>query len=165
MDYSKAKIYQILNTVNNDVYIGSTCQSLSKRMAKHRGCRNAHYKSHYKLYIKMNELGVDKFYIELIKESPCESVEQLRAIEGEYIRQMATLNARIEGRTQLQYRNDTKDTKREYDKQYRVLNEEKLRNDKNIILKAKGKKYYKRTTRDMKTESKKNIHVSCVVYL
>ena len=36
MDYSKAKIYQIINDVSDDIYIGSTCQPLSKRMAEHR---------------------------------------------------------------------------------------------------------------------------------
>ena len=36
MDYGNGKIYKIVNTIDNDIYIGSTCQPLSKRMAWHR---------------------------------------------------------------------------------------------------------------------------------
>ena len=45
----------------------------------------------------MKEIGVEHFYIELIKEAPCENIEQLRAIEGQYIRELGTLNQRVEG--------------------------------------------------------------------
>ena len=34
--YRNGKIYQISNTVTDDVYIGSTTAGLSQRMAKHR---------------------------------------------------------------------------------------------------------------------------------
>ena len=34
----------------------------------------------------MEEIGVEHFRIELIEEAPCENIEQLRAIEGKYIR-------------------------------------------------------------------------------
>ena len=36
MDYHKGKIYKILNTLDDDCYIGCTTQTLSKRMATHR---------------------------------------------------------------------------------------------------------------------------------
>ena len=35
-DYSQGKIYCIRNTISDEIYIGSTCQSLSQRMAQHR---------------------------------------------------------------------------------------------------------------------------------
>ena len=35
-DYSNGKIYCIRNNIDKQIYIGSTCQSLSKRMAYHR---------------------------------------------------------------------------------------------------------------------------------
>ena len=119
VDYSKAKIYQILNNVSDDVYIGATCQPLSVRMAGHRVFRTYEKARNYKLYRKMNEIGVEHFYIELLKETPCENKEQLRAIEGDYIRKYATLNTRIEGRTKQQYTADNKDKKIEYDKKRR----------------------------------------------
>ena len=92
MDYKNGKIYKILNTIDDDCYVRSTCQPLSTRMAKHRMDMNSNVKKDRKLYIKMHELGIDKFYIELIEDCPCENKEQLRKKEGEYIRQLSTLN-------------------------------------------------------------------------
>ena len=106
VDYSKAKIYQVLNDVDDDVYIGSTCQSLSMRMVGHRKARTSTKHNNYKLYRKMNEIGVEHFYIELIKETPCDNKEQLRAIEGEYIRQYGTLNSQIAGRTRKEWQDE-----------------------------------------------------------
>ena len=61
MDYSKAKIYQIINDVSDDIYIGSTCQPLSKRVAEHRTSMRSKRDSHIKLYQKMEEIGVEHF--------------------------------------------------------------------------------------------------------
>ena len=132
MDYSKAKIYKILNDIDNDVYIGATCQPLCKRMVNHRSQINAtkSKKYNYKLYQKMRDLGVEHFYIELIKEAPCENAEQLRAIEGEYIRQYGELNTRIEGRTKKQYIQDTKEKKSAYDRIRRAEKGDELKKQK-----------------------------------
>ena len=35
-DYKNGKIYCIRNNINDDIYVGSTTQPLSKRMAWHR---------------------------------------------------------------------------------------------------------------------------------
>jgi hypothetical protein len=47
--------------------------------------------------------------------------------EGEIIRQIGTLNKKIEGRTKEEYRDDNKEQKKEYDKEY-------YQNNKNQIL-------------------------------
>ena len=36
MDYKNGKIYQILNNINDEVYVGSTIQPLSKRFYCHK---------------------------------------------------------------------------------------------------------------------------------
>eukprot|EP00438_Fugacium_kawagutii_P012996 Skav204139 [mRNA] locus=scaffold4340:88754:89293:- [translate_table: standard] len=87
-------------------------------------------KKHLKLYQKMFEIGEEYFYIELIKETPCENKEQLGAIEGEYIRQYGTLNTRIEGRTKSQYILDTKEKKTKYDKKRREEKHEEIKEEK-----------------------------------
>ena len=119
MDYSKAKIYKILNDIDDGIYIGATCQSLSQRMAEHRKNISGKQTKEWKFYKKMHELGVEHFYIELEKETPCETREQLRAIEGEYIRELGTLNTKIAGRTKKQYTQDTREKKAEYDRKRR----------------------------------------------
>ena len=119
MDYSKAKIYKILNDVDDDIYIGATCQSLSQRMAEHRQNTGRKQTKEWKFYQKMRDLGVEHFYIELVKEAPCETREQLRAIEGEYIRELGTLNTKIAGRNKKQYDQENKHKKAEYDRKRR----------------------------------------------
>ena len=70
-DYSKGKIYCIRNTVNDDVYIGSTCQNLSQRMAQRRRNLKCGNLGGMKLYDLMTELGNEHFHIELMEEYPC----------------------------------------------------------------------------------------------
>ena len=57
MDYSNGKLYKILNTITDDVYVGSTCVSLDKRFAKHKSQINCKNSENMKLYQKMRELG------------------------------------------------------------------------------------------------------------
>ena len=70
VDYKKGKIYQIKNTIDDDIYVGSTTNTLEGRMKGHKG--SAQYtkcKQHCQLYKKMNEYGFDKFFVELIEEA------------------------------------------------------------------------------------------------
>ena len=110
--YSHGKIYAVRNAIDDDVYVGSTCSSLSQRMVKHRSASAKCVKM--RLYDKMQELGAEKFYIELVEDCPCENVEQLRRREGELIRQMGTLNKRIDGRTKAEYSQDNREKKLQY---------------------------------------------------
>ena len=100
-DYSKGKIYHIKNTINDDVYVGSTCASLAIRMTKHR-FNGTHDKGHA-LFDLIAEHGVDKFYIELIEDYPCSSKHELLAREGHFIKERGTINKRIAGRTSKQW--------------------------------------------------------------
>ena len=99
-DYKNGKIYCTRNNINDDIYVGSTTQPLSKRMAKHRVDAKREIKMHSIFYSKVNELGIERFYIELLEDYPCESLKQLRKREGEFIREIGTLNHHIAGRTQ-----------------------------------------------------------------
>ena len=110
-NYQNGKIYCIRNTITDDIYVGSSCEPhLSKRMVKHRSSAKANGRDkNMLLYQKMNELGIENFYIELIENYPCESKDQLRAREGHYIREMATLNKRIETRTVEEWKEDNKE--------------------------------------------------------
>lgn len=80
-DYSKGKIYKIVNSENDMMYVGSTTkQYLSNRMAGHR--TDAKRRGKWgALYKAMNEIGADKFKISLIENYPCDSLEELEARE------------------------------------------------------------------------------------
>ena len=114
-DYTNGKIYAIYNYFDPSlIYVGSTCQSLSKRLSKHRREVNSKKSQTIPLYIKMREFGKEHFYIELLEEYPCNNNEQLRAREGHYIRERGTLNGRIEDRTYKERMEEQKEKWREY---------------------------------------------------
>lgn len=83
-NYQNGKIYVIRNHVNDKVYVGSTTMTLSQRMSHHR--RTAQQKPAVKLYAAFHELGIEKFYIELLETFPCDTVHELMAKEGYHMR-------------------------------------------------------------------------------
>ena len=151
-DYKNGKIYCIRNHLTDDIYVGSTCEKfLSKRMVKHRSSMNNERDKKILLYQKMNDLGVENFYIELIESYPCENNDQLRAREQHYIREMATLNKRVEGRTIEEWKEDNKEYMKEWkQKYYQEKKEEikekakKYREENPDKLKQKSKEYYEK---------------------
>jgi group I intron endonuclease len=111
VDYSQGKIYKITNDYNNDVYVGSTCDTLCKRFSGHKRSMTGEKTKNSLIYKLMNEIGFERFRIELIENCPCEDVYQLRQREGVFIRLYGTLNKRIEDgcKTREEYKNVKKD--------------------------------------------------------
>ena len=82
----------------------------------------------------MRELGVNNFYIELLIElNDIQNIEQKRKVEGEYIRQLGTLNMTVAGRSKKQWEEEHKEHLKELAKQRYIENIEDI--------KAKKKKY------------------------
>ena len=107
VDYSNGKIYKIWSAQTERIYVGSTTQSLSKRMAAHR----------YDMKINRNTsskiiLAYPDARIELIESFPCNNSDELNAREGYWIRSENCVNKCIAG-------NLTEKGRVEYDKQYR----------------------------------------------
>ena len=133
VDYSRAKVYKIYNTVDSDIYLSSTCCSLAVRMAKHRSERNNEKVKHRRLYNKMNELGVKKIHIVLIEEMPeCQNAEKLHKKERERIEELKpALNYAIPTRTFQEWVEDNREYVREFDRNYcREHREQKNKNNK-----------------------------------
>ena len=125
MDYSKAKIYKIINSQDSEIYIGSSCCALSVRMSKHRYRAKEDRSKIHRLYTKMNEIGQENFFIKLIEEYPCDNVEQLRRREGELIQELQpALNYEVAGRTQKEYREAKADEIKEWSRNYYIENQE-----------------------------------------
>jgi len=124
-DYSKCKIYQIKDTINDDIYVGSTCQPLMKRMASHK--IDSKQNLRIPLYNLFNELGKDNFYIELYDEYPCENKIELEKKEGEITRQIGTLNQRIAGRNHEEYLKEEKDKVKLSQQKYKNKHEEEFK--------------------------------------
>lgn len=103
-DYSKGDIYQIKNYIDDDIYVGSTCDALGRHMTKHR--YDAKHHVDVSLYHKVKEHGAEHFYIAFIEACPCNSKQDLLAREGHVIRERGTTNKRIAGRDGHQYQQE-----------------------------------------------------------
>ena len=130
-DYLEGKIYTIrCKTDNSLIYVGSTTQSLSMRMAGHRKEIYNENRKQYtkKLYKTIREMdNMNEWYIELYENFPCNNKEELLKKEGEIIRQIGTLNTEIAGRTKQEYREENKDKIKEKEKEYREKNKETIK--------------------------------------
>ena len=108
-DYKNGKIYKLWSPEGDEIYIGSTTQSLALRKSKHKINRDTSSKMLFEKYTDVR--------IELLEEYPCDNKEQLNKKEGEYIRNNNCVNRRIAGRTN-----------NEYNKEYYEDNKEKILN-------------------------------------
>ena len=148
-DYKNAKIYTIrCRTDNSLIYVGSTCETLSQRLARHRKSSKLEKCKNYLIYQKINGNWSD-WYIELYELYPCDTKEQLLKREGEIIRLMGNLNKNIPGRTKKEWENDNKEKRFDQQKEYNEKNKEKKqeydkkrREDKKEILADQRKQYY-----------------------
>ena len=129
--YQKGKIYKITDIAYNKCYIGSTTESLSLRMARHRSKFKEFLRgdkvSHIRSYDLFNEYGVENCKIELIEYYKCDTSAELRKREGEHIKNTECVNKRVEGRTNKEYKQDNKDKIREYDREYKEQNKDKMK--------------------------------------
>ena len=144
--YQRGKIYTI-RCYDDDklIYVGSTIEKLSTRMAKHRYAKDCSLSQ----YVINNFNGNWKnWYIELYEEYPCDNKELLEKKEGEITRLIGNINKQIAGRTKQEWYENNREIILEKLKQYRNDNREKIlehkknhyENNKQIILeKAKEK--------------------------
>lgn len=153
-NYNQGKIYIIHNTENNKLYVGSTTLTLGQRLADHKNALRNKRECKMKLYEEMRRIGEDKFYIELIKNYPCNSKEELNAEEGKYIREHNCfgengLNKLIAGRDEKTFREEEKERINKK-RQDTYNNNEELRER----IKARAKAYHE-ANRDKVLEKNK----------
>ena len=123
--YQNGKIYKIVCNIKNDVYIGSTIQTLKERLYGHKSNRK---KCSSGIIIDRGD-----YKIVLIEEYACDNITQLKKREGYWQSQIKCINLQREGRTDK----EKKEKRNRYDKQYRDRNPKK---EKIIINKIKKKK-------------------------
>ncbi len=150
--YHNSKIYTIRSYKTDLYYIGSTTQSLSQRMAGHRG--------HKKDTKARDILIFDDAYIELLENIKCENKEELTKREGELIREHKNniVNICINGRTYKEYYDENKDKLKEQNKKYRKEHiEEKKKYDEEHKeqIKEQRKKYKEENKEKIKEQRKK----------
>tara|TARA_R110000765_G_C18719488_1_gene584082 strand:- start:45 stop:629 length:585 start_codon:yes stop_codon:yes gene_type:complete len=160
-DYQNGKIYKLWSPEGDDIYIGSTTETLCRRKAGHKNSFNAGEKLTSKvLFEKYTDVR-----IELIEECPCDKKCKLIAREGHYIRTLECVNKLIPNRKHKEWREDTKEQRKEYDKKYRENNKEKIKEQKKEIDKQyreNNKEYFKEHKKEYYENNKNRIleHIS-----
>ena len=112
-DYKQGKIYKIVDSNEEMVYVGSTVDTLSRRMVGHR----REYKlrrNNYSVFAIFDKYGVENCKILLLELCPCDTKDELTRREGEVIKANNCINKRVEGRTRKAYRQDHKEQAKAY---------------------------------------------------
>lgn len=132
--YKDAKIY-IIWTADNYYYVGSTIETLNRRLSRHKQDSKKYIDR--KVYNHINEIGWENVEIKLLEEYPCSSLSELHEKENEYITcsllDMKCLNENAAHLTdeellakQATYRKEHRDKIIEYKQQYRKENADKI---------------------------------------
>ena len=107
--YQNGKIYRITDLSYTKFYYGSTCETLSQRMARHRAKYTTYLKggiTNTRSFDLFDEFGVENCKIELVELYPTNSKEELRQREGYYIQNNDCINKCVPRRTAKQHYHD-----------------------------------------------------------
>lgn len=100
--FNEGKIYKLVNNVDQEIYIGSTCRSLAQRLSGHKSKAKA--VGGRRVYKHLGDIGWEHVKIVLIKSYPCADKMQLEKKERYYIEKLKpSLNHFMPTRTVKEY--------------------------------------------------------------
>ena len=132
MDYSKTIIYKIVcNDLNvKDCYVGHTTDMTKRKCAHKTVCNNEKDKFHnLKIYKIIRENGGwDNWNMLLVEEFPCKDKYQACKREREVYEELdAKMNTNRPYRTQEEYKEETKEYKKQYYQEHKEELAEKMK--------------------------------------
>jgi len=142
VNYKNSKIYELICSETGRKYIGSTTQKLCQRLAGHKTMNNP---CSSKILIN------PKIY--LLTYVPCDSKEELHAIERLYIENNECINKQIPLRTDKEWAQDNPEKVKEKNIKY-------YENHKKQIIEQK-KEYYKDNKEKVKEYKSQKIICEC----
>lgn len=83
--YQDGKIYKLVNSVDSEIYVGSTTQTLENRLREHMDQSKLSKNQTAKLFMHLTPIGFDKVFIELLETYPCNSNRGLRIREQKWM--------------------------------------------------------------------------------
>lgn len=86
--YQNGKIYKLVNDVDDKIYVGSTCISLSRRLSNHKSASKRENYKNRPVYIHLNSIGWSGVKIILITEAKLENKMELLRLEQKYIEEL-----------------------------------------------------------------------------
>ena len=128
--YNSSKIYKICSNLTDKIYIGSTTQTLAKRLYHHVSQYKSYNIDNSKVYVSSFEIiKLEDYYISLIEEHNYNNKQQLVNREGEIIKLNLNIvvNLQIAGRTLREWRFDNKEKIAEQTKQYDIINKDRVK--------------------------------------
>lgn len=146
-EFKNGKIYKLV--CEDLIYIGSTCNTLQKRLSNHQASYKAYMKQKRTSRLTSYDLfdrgkNVDIF---LIENNPCNSRKELHARERFYIESINCVNMAIPTRTNKEWKSINKDSIKKHNLTYWENHKDEL--------KIRKKQYYKDHLNQIKTHQKK----------
>lgn len=125
--FHAGKIYAIRSITTDNVYIGSTCSPLNRRLSAHRKCYDSFLNGECCFISSFDVIMHGSYFIELVEEIKCENRKELNIREGYFIRTTPNcVNKNIAGRTYKQWKADNIEMVKERDRLYRLVNRERI---------------------------------------
>jgi hypothetical protein len=120
------KIYKLVSNVDgdNNVYVGKTENTLTKRKSQHKS--SSIKKPDRRVYQTFNHTNWDNVSIVLVETVLFDTVEEFSARERYWIDTISTLNKVKPGRTAVEYHQDNKERIKEQQKQYYEQNKDRI---------------------------------------
>ena len=135
-----------MSNENGDVYIGSTIQTLKRRLNGHKTDYNRYLKNKFRCISVFDIIKLGNYEIVLIEDYKCNSKKELEKREGYYIETMNCINKRVAGgKIKIKKVKPPKQTKAEkkiYLQNYYIRNKDKI-NKRNTEWRNKNKKHCK----------------------
>mgnify|MGYP001391769468 CR=1 FL=1 len=128
-DYSQGKIYKLINNDTQQVYYGSTCTTLEKRLKGHKNSYNSWKHSpdkvkHTRSFDLFENNG--EVEIELVENYPTDSKQKLEKRERVYIDANDCVNKNRPTRSREEWKENNREGILEYHKKYNEENKEKI---------------------------------------
>ena len=146
--YRNGKIYKLIDLTNDNIYIGSTIQTLDKRLSTHK-TDSSRYNTASKEIILNGE-----YKIQLICNYPCNSKRALEKEEQRYIDMYDCVNKYKSYITEKQFI----ERYTIYQKQYKIVNKDKLKQIRNQQFTCECGKIYTYVHKIRHMKSKKHIN-------
>jgi hypothetical protein len=126
VNYQNGKIYKLVNNNDDDIYIGATCSTLTKRKYGHK--KDAGLHPDRRIYAHLNQVGWENVSIILIETCPCNNRNELSKRERYWVDKLKpVLNTALPLRNKREYYIANKEKIIARSKKYREDNPERIR--------------------------------------
>jgi hypothetical protein len=137
VNYQNGKIYKLVSFRTDKVYIGSTCEKLSVRKAKHKRSYNQFLSGKYHNVTSFELIKLGDVDIVLLEEYPCENKEQLHKRERFYIENTNNcVNKKMPIQTRKEYREKNKEIIKQHKKEYYEEHKEEIELKANQVFRC-----------------------------